>query len=153
VDLAAELGALARALSARGVEHAFCGAVALAVHGVPRATRDLDVVVPPAQLDLARAAAADVGFTIEALPITFASTGVEVRRFTKLVGTEHLTLDVLVASGPLEGVLRDAETWTWAEGPLRVVSRATLSAMKSLAGRPQDLADLARLREVEGDGP
>jgi hypothetical protein len=149
MDLAAELGAVSRALEARGVAHAFCGAVALAVHGVPRATRDLDVLVAPAHLDAARAAAADAGFAVEALPITFTSTGVEARRFTKLAGSEHLTLDVLLAAGPLARALDDAETLTWAEGTLRVVSRATLVAMKALAGRPQDLADLARLQELD----
>ena len=147
MDLFAELAAVARALEARGVDHAFCGAVALAVHGLPRATRDLDVVARPSQLDAVRAAATDAGFTIEALPIQFASSGVELRRFSKFAGREHLILDVLLAQGPLAGVLDDAERLPWDEGHLRVVSRSTLIRMKLAAGRPQDLADIARLKE------
>ncbi len=34
---------------------------------------------------------------------------------------------------------------------LRVVSRKGLVAMKSVSGRPQDLADLAKLEEEDGE--
>ncbi len=144
-----ELAAIARAFDARGIDHAFCGAVALAVHGVPRATRDLDVVARPADLEVVRAAAAEVGFAIEALPIVFASTGIEHRRFTKLEGSAHLMLDVLLAPGPLADVLEDAVRLSWEEGTLSVVSRSTLIRMKIAAGRPQDLADVSRLAEID----
>ncbi|MBX3228797.1 MAG: hypothetical protein KIT84_39710 [Labilithrix sp.] len=51
MDLFAELRALTAALDAAGVDYALCGAVALAIHGVPRATKDIDVLVREEDLD------------------------------------------------------------------------------------------------------
>lgn len=39
-DIDAELAAIVDAFAARRVEHVVCGALALAVHGRPRATKD-----------------------------------------------------------------------------------------------------------------
>jgi hypothetical protein len=45
LDLIAELEALVSALDAEKVEYALCGGLALAVHGYPRATKDIDLLV------------------------------------------------------------------------------------------------------------
>ncbi|MCC6621403.1 MAG: hypothetical protein IT385_09110 [Deltaproteobacteria bacterium] len=47
MDLYAELTPLIHELERDGLPYAICGAVALAIHGVPRATKDIDLLVPP----------------------------------------------------------------------------------------------------------
>jgi hypothetical protein len=149
VDLFAELVALIGALDAAGCDYAVCGALALAIHGVPRATRDIDVLVAPGDLGKLRSAAKRCGFTVEALPMTFASSGITMHRFTKLGGPHPVMLDALLADGPLASVWADRRRLPFSAGEISVVSRAGLVTLKLAAGRPQDLVDLQRLQEVE----
>ena len=151
MDLFDEIMAVTHALEAGSIEYAWCGAIALAIHGVPRATRDIDVMVRSGDLDRFRAVAHRCGFTLEALPMTFASSGVTLHRFTKLVGGTSLMLDALLADGPLAAVWDDRTRVRTTQGEVSVVSRAGLVTLKLAAGRPQDLVDVQRLAEVSDD--
>jgi hypothetical protein len=150
VDVYAELVAILRAFEDAGVEYALCGALALAVHGAPRATKDIDVIARKEDLERIRALARAAGFVFEALPMTFASSGVEIQRFSKLVDGRPLMLDVLWLVPALEGVWRDRLRVPWHDGSLTVVSRDGLITLKLTAGRAQDLVDIQRLTAAEG---
>ncbi len=139
------LDAIATSLDAAHVPYAVCGALALAIHGHPRATKDLDLVTLPEHTDAVKAVARVHGFTLEALPMTFESSGITVHRVSRIVGGQALTLDILDGSGPLRPVWETRERVDTERGPIWVVSRKGLITMKLAAGRPQDLADLARL--------
>ena len=148
MNLVDELHAIAAALTTAGIRYAVCGGVAVTIHGATRSTRDIDLVV--ARADLARVidVVRPLGYAYPALPMTFdEATPRErhVQRISKLDGHDHLLLDLLVAEAAFAGALDDVVIITLPEGPLAVVSRATLLAMKRLAGRAQDLADLERL--------
>jgi hypothetical protein len=73
----------------------------------------------------------------------------EVRRVTKIDGSDTLTLDFLLAHGPLLTVLLERIRVETLAGTFSVVSREGLIRMKAWAGRPQDLADIARLRDLD----
>jgi hypothetical protein len=148
VDLFQEFATLVGELRKREIPYALAGALAVAVYGAPRATTDIDIVVQQEDLERLRAVAHDLGFDLEALPMTFES-GIEVRRFTKLEDGDALTLDLLVASGPLRDVFSKREERDSELGVLTVVSLESLIAMKTLAGRPRDLEDIRRLRELD----
>jgi len=147
VDLFAELKSLAAGLEAGGLDYALCGGVALAIHGVPRATQDIDLLVRPEDLDRLRAIARAFGFALESFPMDFAS-GITIQRFTKLVEGQPLMLDALLVAGPIERVWQGRQTAEIDGGRVRVVSRDGLIALKLAAGRPQDLVDVQRLQEV-----
>ena len=149
VDLYAELKTLASALDAGGVEFALCGGLALAVHGHPRATKDIDLVVRREDLALARGIARACGFVLGSLPMRFRESGIELERVSKVVGTDVLMLDMLVANDTLRAVWESRRRLPFHGGELPVVSREALISMKIAAGRPQDLADLAKLQESE----
>jgi len=55
------------------VDYALCGGVALAIHGVPRATQDIDLLVRPEDLSRLREVARMCGFVFESFPMDFAS--------------------------------------------------------------------------------
>jgi hypothetical protein len=148
VNLVDELYAVGRALHGAGIPHAVCGGLAVTIHGATRTTKGLDLLVPRAPLPAALEAVRPLGYVYAALPTTFdRGTPRErhLQRVTKAEGEEHLILDLIIADGPFLGLLADRVEITLPQGPLSVVSLASLAKMKRLAGRPQDVADRQKL--------
>jgi hypothetical protein len=147
MDFFQELKDLTQALDVGAVDYALCGGVALAIHGVPRATQDIDLLVRPEDLVRLRETARACGFVLESLPMDFAS-GITIQRFTKLIEGQPLMLDALLVGGPIEGAWQGRQSAEIEGGRVRVVSREDLLAIKLAAGRPQDLVDVQRLQEA-----
>jgi hypothetical protein len=148
VNIVDELHAVARAMREAGVPYAVCGGIAVAAHGAPRATKDIDIAIAREHLQTALAVIVPLGYSIPAGLMTFgAGTPNErhVQRVNKLVGRDHMVLDLLLAEAAYAGVLDDRVDIPLAEGPLTFVSRETLLRMKRVAGRPIDLADIEKL--------
>ncbi len=148
LDLYEELKQLVASLDAAGADYALVGALALAVHGVPRATTDIDLLVPAAAVDTALGVARDRGFVVEAEPLRFPD-GTVLHRANLSRGEESLTLDLIVVDDNLAPAWASRARIATEDGPLSVVSREGLVRMKAAAGRPQDLADIARLEEAD----
>lgn len=147
MDLFQELKDLTLALDASTVDYALCGGVALAIHGVPRATQDIDLLVRPEDLPRFREVARACGFGLESFPMDFAS-GITIQRFTKLIEGQPLMLDALLVGGALTGAWQSRQVADIEGGRVHVVSREGLIALKLAAGRPQDIADVQRLKEA-----
>jgi hypothetical protein len=147
VDFFHELKVLIGTLESRAIDYALCGGVALAIHGAPRATQDIDLLLRPEDIGRLREAAHVCGFLLESFPMDFAS-GITIQRFTKLIEGQPLMLDVLFVAGPIETVWAGRETADFEGGVIRVVSREGLIALKLAAARPQDIADVKRLEEL-----
>src|SRR6185436_1939977 len=97
LDLFEELRAVIARLDEEGIPYALCGGLAMAVHGYPRATVDIDIVVEAADLARVEAAVRPLGFTIPAIPMTFRGGAVEIRRLSKVHASgQVLSLDVLL---------------------------------------------------------
>lgn len=139
-----ELRALITALNAHEAPYAVCGGVALAVFGEPRATKDIDLLVRPGDVEQLRLVLKGAGYSLEAAPMAF-SSGVEVRRISKVVEGELFTVDLVLAEGALADVFATRQVVTWGDQDLWIVSRDGLIAMKRLADRAQDRADIERL--------
>jgi len=149
LDLFEESLQLLAALERADLEYAVAGAVALAIHGAPRATADIDLLVQGRDAERILEIARSRGFTVEAAPMRVGA-GIEVRRVTKLSGEEALTLDLLLVNESLDAIWRARQRVESSEGSLWVVSREGLIQMKAQAGRDQDLADIRRLQELDG---
>lgn len=152
MNLVDELHAIAAALTDAGIPYAVCGGVAVTMHGATRSTKDLDLLVRPEDLAQVIELVRPLGYAFAALPMTFdPGTPRErhVQRISKIAGDAHLVLDLLLADAACAGALDDRVVLPLAEGPLAVVSRATLIRMKQLAGRPQDVADLEKLAAID----
>lgn len=151
MNLYEELGRVTSALEDAGVDYALVGALALALHGAPRATADIDILVRPEAVDAVIELAKSQGFGLEALRMRF-SDGMELRRVTKIADEEPydtLTLDVLLVNSNLEEVWASRCRLESGMGGLWTISREALIQMKTLAGRESDLADIRRLAELD----
>jgi hypothetical protein len=150
MNLVDELYAITAALTAAGIRYAVCGGVAVTLHGATRSTKDIDLLILPADVQRTLDVVRPLGYVFAAFPMTF-DAGTErerhVQRVSKIEGSEHLLLDLLVADAAFEGALDDRVEVQLPSGPMAVVSRAVLIRMKRLAGRAQDLADLEKLEE------
>jgi hypothetical protein len=156
LDLIAELAAVVDAFAAERVDYALCGGLAVAIHGHPRATMDIDLLVEPASVPGALAIARAIGFDVPARKIIFGlrtNTPREVHRVSKLdpETSALISLDLLVVAPELVDVWASRLVVPWAGREITIVSRAGLATMKRIAGRPQDLADLAALEGDDGD--
>lgn len=151
-----ELEAIVDALTAEGVPYALCGGLALGLHGHPRATADIDVLVEAADVERALATAKRIGFDIPARKMIFGRrTGKhrEVQRVSKLDPETGalLPLDFLVVNDELAEVWATRITIDTGTRKLTMVSRAGLATMKRIAGRAQDLVDVAKLEGTDDD--
>ncbi len=156
LDLIAELDALLDRFDKDGVVYALCGGLAVAVHGHPRATMDIDVMVRPEQVALAMATARQLGFDVPARKMTFGlreGAPREMQRVSKLDPETNalMSLALIVVAPSLEQIWIDRTVVPWRNRQISIVSRAGLVTMKRLAGRPQDLADLAALEGTNDD--
>jgi hypothetical protein len=144
---------IVRALEDRGVRYAVFGAMALAAHGLDRATRDLDLFIDPSGENVARLR--------RALQDAFDDPAIEEITAADLAG-EYPAIQY----GPLEVaytidlVSRLGEAFAFedleivevdvGEATMRVVSPRTLYAMKRDTVRPRDRDDAERLRRHFG---
>ena len=148
MNLKQELLGVVRVLNGSGVPYALCGGMAVVLHGYPRLTRDIDLLIKPGDLSGARDALATTGFTVVGGMIPFGTGGPHERkvfRVSKIIGTEFLTVDLLLLPTFLNNVWKGRKTYELEGVPIDVVDRDGLITMKRIAGRPQDLSDIANL--------
>jgi hypothetical protein len=149
VTLYDELTNVLDALDRASVEYALAGGLAVAVWGAPRATKDIDLLVRADDLDRAKRALEVGGFTLEGLPFRF-KDGTEVQRINKVDPEGNLmTVDLMVVDENLEPVWTTRTRLPFADREVTVVSRDGLIAMKARAARPQDLADIQNLKDLD----
>ncbi len=141
-----ELTNLIEALDAENIDYAVCGGLAMAIHGFARATLDIDLLILADSLEKAFEIAAEKGFDIHGLDISFKDRAVEIRRVSKIDDDgEVLSLDFLLVTPQVADVWNSKIKMTLEGRDYTIVSREGLIKMKKLAGRPQDLADIERL--------
>jgi hypothetical protein len=129
------------------------GAYAVAIHGRPRATKDLDVWVEPSVENAPKVIRALQDFGAPLMGLT--ASDIEAPDVGLQIGREPLRIDILTKiSGP-----SFADAWpthTHADfGGVRcpVIGFDALVENKRAAGRPQDLADVAALEQLRALKP
>lgn len=137
------------ALSEARADFLVIGAHAVAVHGRPRATGDLDIWVRPTPENATRVWAALVAFGAPLHELTLQDLVADDVVFQ--IGLAPNRIDLLTTIG---GVTFD-EAWPrrttvalWGQS-VPVIGREDLIRSKQASGRPRDLADVA---ELEGPG-
>jgi hypothetical protein len=143
-----DFAAMLSELSAAGADFIVVGAFALAAHGNPRATGDIDIWVRPTRANAERVLAALRRFGAPLFDLTVEDLADEQTVFQ--IGMPPVRIDILAG---IDGVTFD-EAWARREmadlGPLQapVLAVVDLIANKRAAGRPKDLVDLAWLEAL-----
>lgn len=135
------------ALNQRQLAYAVCGGWAMTIHGCPRATMDIDVMVLADDLAEAWKIAMNLGYHVEGRPLHFHDGAIEIRRISKVDSETKIvfTIGFLLVTEPTQEIWRDRERIEWEHGAISTVSREGLIHLKRLSGRLQDLADIERL--------
>lgn len=147
------LAEVVSALEHAGIAHALIGATALAVHGVSRATRDLDL------LAVDRACLREETWT----SLRAGGRAIEVRRgddddplagVVRIEAPREAPVDVVVGRGAWQRDLLGRAVAHEIEGARAPVVRASdLVLLKLYAGGPQDLWDIAQLLQAQDAAP
>ncbi len=162
------IAAIAQALNDAAVPFIVVGGLAVVAHGYGRQTLDLDLVIrlEPEAIRSAFRALAALGYGPR-VPVSaeefadpkqraawIAEKGMTVLNFQSDQHSET-PIDLFV-SEPFDFGAEFASAMVEEVAPgvrLRIVRLATLLRLKRTAGRPQDLADIAELGLIHGEGP
>jgi hypothetical protein len=133
--------------NAHSVDYLIVGAYALAYHGAPRYTGDLDILVRPDQENASRivAALSDFGFGESGLSIDdFSIPGKVVQ-----LGVPPVRIDLMTSLTGLSwsDASKDRESGTYGDVPVTYIGRDPLIRNKRATGRRKDLADLEAMGE------
>lgn len=142
------------ALVTAGADAVLVGGYAVAFHGYPRATKELDILVRPDARNAARVHAALLEFgaplgAIGVVEADFATPGRVVQ-----IGLPPLRIDIIsgIAGVSFDEAVTGAAVLDVEGRPFRVIGLEALLRNKRAAGRPQDLADVAALERIAHSG-
>jgi hypothetical protein len=158
---------LLRALADAKVPYCVVGGVAVNLHGIPRMTYDIDLVVPTTSDALRQIDEVLVRLGLQCrLPIKLSDLADDVLREQlrdekNLIAVTYTDprdplreVDILV-SPPISAtrLVADAVTHQMDEIPVHIIRIEDLIAMKRISGRAQDLADVALLERLQEEQP
>jgi len=132
-------------LNDRGVEHVIVGAHALAFHGAPRYTGDLDIYIRPTAENAERVMVALADFGFGSLGLSEKDFSVPDR--VVQLGYPPVRIDLVTS---LSGVSWEEVSANMVDGeygnvPVKYIGRAEFVRNKRAIGRKKDLADLEAL--------
>ncbi|MCI5064569.1 nucleotidyltransferase [bacterium] len=131
------------------VQYALIGGYAVGVYAEPRFTKDLDLIIVPSKKNAQAVLAAltEFGAPVSNLSVKELSTP----GLLYVFGISPVRVDILnrIEGANIREIVRRARTISLSGVAIRVVTIEDLIALKKLAGRPQDKADIKKLKEYQ----
>jgi len=145
MDPQAEFSELLASFNAQGVEYVVAGAHALAFHGVPRFTGDMDVYVRPSPENARRVMAALKAFGFG--DVGLAASDFERPEQVIQLGRPPVRVDLITSLTGLSWESTDAGkvAGEYADVPVHYLGRSEFITNKKAVGRNKDLADVEAL--------
>jgi hypothetical protein len=145
MDIQPDFRELLALFNARRVEYVLVGGYAMAMHGAPRFTRDMDLYVRPTAENARR--------VMDSLrEFGFGEIGLSERDFERpgqviQLGRPPVRIDLITSIGGVswEEADRGKTAGAYADVPVPVIGRRELILSKRAAGRKQDAADVEAL--------
>jgi hypothetical protein len=141
-----------RSFERHDVRYVVIGGIAAVLHGVPRATFDLDILIEatPANAQRLLAALLDAGLGTAALTTPEAVLANEITVFR-----DRVRVDVQTSTPGISFAQAAArrQTVTYQGQPFFILSRQDLISSKRAAGRAVDLEDIRTLERLGSAGP
>ena len=146
-----EFHRIVRHLEAEGIGYALIGGVAVAFYAEPRFTRDIDLLIRQVDLERVSESHRQEGHFKSSSPWTLGGSNSTLHRFLKVVGSDEMIIDLLVAGDDRhEQIIASAiEAESEDAGVVRVADKADLIWLKRKRNSKQDQADIARLSDEE----
>lgn len=138
-----------------GVRFLLVGAHAIAAHGIPRATRDIDFWIDPEIENAKRVWSALLRFGAPLSALGISERDVRTPGMVLQLGVVPNRIDLMTS---LSGIDRFAEAWDrrvmteLGDVAVPVLSLEDLRATKRASGRKRDLLDLEMLDELDARG-
>lgn len=152
-ELLSEFRDVIKILNSQQVPYAICGGLALAVHGIPRATVDIDLLVPESAIAALKDAVRSIGYTTETQLGFHKSGELNITRLTKFFSDSEafFILDILHAEGQY-AVLYDKRVQVETPGEIIwVLPAEALIEMKSMRNSKQDQWDIDQLKSLDDE--
>src|SRR5258708_4958157 len=153
-----------RLLNEHDIRYVIVGGIAVILHGSPRLTADLDIIIDlePVNAGQAIEVLQRAGFMAE-IPVDIRQFADENVRRSWITEKNMKALSLhdsempptvidLLAESPIafEDLYQRAKLISLDEVTLRVASIPDLIVLKRLSGRPEDLIDIAELEKIDG---
>ncbi|HEX3577687.1 MAG TPA: DUF6036 family nucleotidyltransferase [Thermoanaerobaculia bacterium] len=153
-----------RLLNEHEIRYVIVGGIAVILHGSPRLTADLDIIIDLAPLNAGQAIEVlqRSGFMAE-IPVDIRQFADESVRRSWIAQKNMKALSLhdrempptvidILADSPIafEELYQRAKLVSLDEMTLRIASIPDLIALKRLSGRPEDLSDVAELEKING---
>lgn len=134
-------------LNKLGARYAVVGGVAMAFHANPRFTHDVDILLHPDDLRLAKMAFERLNYRESAEPWTFSNANLTLHRFLKVKNGDEMIFDILVANDPeYQEMISNAVDTASNAGTVRVASKPDLISLKQARSSKQDEVDIQELQ-------
>lgn len=129
------------------ISYALIGGVAMAFYSSARFTEDIDILISADDLGKVREILGRVGYVERAVPWTFQETEIELHRFLKVDGEDHMVLDVMASRDDTVTTIIDRANRAESDqcGLVRVANKEDLVWLKRLRNSEQDQLDIKRL--------
>jgi hypothetical protein len=133
-------------LNANSVEYVIIGGYALAHHGAPRYTRDIDIYVRPTPTNSVRIMTALDAFGFH--PTDLTAEDFQKPSQVVQIGYPPIRVDLITSIGGVTWEQADAgkSLGHYDDVSVPYLGKSELLASKAAAGRPKDLADIEALR-------
>jgi len=148
MNLYDEFFAIVAMLNQCRIRYAVVGGIALAFHGRPRFTRDVDFLVHQKDMDVLKMALERLDYEETAEPWMLPDTPLVLHRFLKVEGQDEIMIDILLTSDDEHlRIIEDAVPAESEVGPVPVAARRDIIWMKRSRNSDQDRVDISELEE------
>jgi hypothetical protein len=149
MEIQSDFRELLALFSARKVEYVIVGAYALAFHGAPRFTGDLDILVNPHPDNAERVVAALEAFGFTSMGLTISDLSQEDRVIQLGVPPMRIDLITSLSGVSWEQAWENRTVGNFGDVPVNFIGREQFVTNKRATGRKKDLADVEALAETD----
>lgn len=148
MNLFHEFFAITEQFETRAIPYALIGGIALAFHDVPRFTRDIDLLIDPADTERVKQVFKALGYFESAEPWTFQKSNATLYRFMKTERQDHLLVDVVAGHETRHREIIDQAIVDESQsGAVRIARKEDIVWLKRFRNSDQDRVDIKRLTD------
>jgi predicted nucleotidyltransferase len=142
-----EFEQLAELLKCKNISYMLTGGVAMAFHGLPRFTRDIDFVISETSLPEVEKLLHRLGYKTFSKAWKLGESPLTLHRFLKPTQDEEWIIDVMTSADDLIlEMIQRAQLTSDGKTEVRLACKDDLITLKSLRNSPQDKVDIENLR-------